>query len=403
LTDDLERLRFSAAADVYKGEMLAARIERRPDGSTSFRYLPDYVRRWRKGAPVEPIATTLPIDAGEVVSPSGALPPFFAGLLPEGHRLTLLQRAVKTSADDELSLLLAVGADVPGDVQVVITGEAPTDRAPLLGADAPETIDFTALVNGVDRHAIPGVQQKASASMISTPLSTRSGRYILKLSPPDYPLLVENEAAHLLAAKPLKIPVTRAALVADRHDVVGLLVERFDRLPLPDGSWQRLALEDATQVLALPPASKYSVPAEQAVTALAAVTSAPLVATRNLYLQFVWAWLTGNGDLHAKNISVLRSSAGRWTIAPIYDVPCTLVYGDRSMALPIDGRTTNLRARHWRGFAAAIGLPERAALSANTLALKAASSVDLGSIGFTGSPLNGALRELRMRRDELST
>jgi serine/threonine-protein kinase HipA len=45
---------------------------------------------------------------------SGALPAFFSGLLPEGHRLTVLKNAVKTSLGDELSLPLAVGADVPG-------------------------------------------------------------------------------------------------------------------------------------------------------------------------------------------------------------------------------------------------------------------------------------------------
>lgn len=402
MTEDLERLRFTRAADVYKAGILAARIERRPDGSTRFHYLPDYLSGAERGEPPRPIATSLPVDAGEIVTPGGALPPFFAGLLPEGHRLSVLQRAVKTSASDELSLLLAVGQDVPGDVQVVAEGEEPIDPAPLIGAVAPDAMDFAELVEGIDRHAIPGVQRKASASMISTPLATRAGRFILKVSPPEYPLLVQNEAAHLRAAKALKLPVERSALVHDRNEVAGLLVERFDRMPRSDGSWHRLALEDATQVLAVPPASKYSVPAEEVVQSLASVTSAPLVATRNLYLQFLFAWLTGNGDLHAKNLSVLESRPGAWTVAPVYDVLCTLVYGDTSMALPIDGRTRRLRARHWHAFADAIGLPERAARSAEALALRASAEVDLAAVGFEGSPLNGAVRELRLRRDELA-
>lgn len=402
MTDDLERLRFTPAADVYKAGTLAGRIERRPDGSNVFRYLPDYLRRVRDSEPVRAIATSLPLDEREIVTPAGALPPFFAGLLPEGHRLSVLQRAVKTSANDELSLLLAVGRDAPGDVQVVEAGTMPADPPPLIGPTAPGEMDFAELVEGIDRHAIPGVQRKASASMISTPLATRGGRYILKVSPPQYPLLVQNEAAHVRAARALKVPVERSALVHDRNDVAGLLVERFDRVAQADGSWRRLALEDATQVLAVPPASKYSIPAEQAVRSLASVTSAPLVATRNLYLQFLFAWLTGNGDLHAKNLSVLESQPGTWTVAPIYDVLCTLVYGDTSMALPIDDRTRNLRARHWHAFAAAIGLPDRAARSAEALALKAAASVDLAAVGFQGSPLNGAARELRLRRSELA-
>lgn len=402
MTEDLEHLRFTAAADVYKAGVFAGRIERRPDGSNAFRYLPDYLRRARDGERVPPIATSLPLDDREVVTPGGALPPFFAGLLPEGHRLSVLQRAVKTSASDELSLLLAVGQDAPGDVQVVVEGQPRADPAPLIGPGTPEAMDFAELVEGIDRHAIPGVQRKASASMISAPLATRAGRFILKVSPPQFPLLVQNEAAHLRAATALKVRVERSTLVTDRNDVAGLLVERFDRMPRPDGSWQRLALEDATQVLAVPPASKYSIPAEQAVRSLASVTSAPLVATRNLYLQFLFAWLTGNGDLHAKNISVLESRPGAWAVAPIYDVLCTLVYGDTSMALPIDNRTRNLRARHWHAFAAAIGLPDRAARSAEALALRASAGVDLAAVGFAGSPLNGALRELRLRRSELA-
>ena len=178
-------------------------------------------------------------------------------------------------------------------------------------------------------------------------------------------------------------------------------------MPGGNATWHRLALEDATQVLGLPPAAKYQVDAEHVVTALAAVCGAPAVAARNLYLQFLFAWLTGNGDLHAKNVAVLRADAAArtgsgWAIAPVYDIPCTLVYGDDSMALPIAGHTRKLRLRHWREFAAAVGLPERAAASAEQLALRAAAKVDLAELPFHGSPLNGALRELRLRRGELA-
>jgi len=400
VTIDLEELRRVRSADVLKAGRLAGRLERRPDGGIEFLYLDEYLH----GADPVPIAFTLPLGPARVHTPSGSLPAFFAGLLPEGHRLSVLRRAVKTSADDELSLLLAVGEDAPGDVQVVPAGTAPTEPPPVIGAEASDALDFEALVDSLDRHAIPGIQRKASASMISTPLATRSGRYILKLSPVEYPHLVENEAAHLAAARALKLPVSAAAVVRDRDGTPGLLVQRFDRTHGDDGAWRRLALEDATQVLGQPPAAKYNIEAERVVTALAGVCGAPAVATRNLYLQFLFAWLTGNGDLHAKNVAVLRSDAPTraWAIAPVYDIPCTLVYGDDSMALPIAGRTRKLRLRHWREFAAAIALPERAAASAERVALAASAKVDLAALPFHGSPLNGALRELRLRRGELA-
>ncbi|MTJ76529.1 type II toxin-antitoxin system HipA family toxin, partial [Nocardia seriolae] len=242
--------------------------------------------------------------------------------------------------------------------------------------------------------------QDTSASMISVPFTARYGRFILKLSQPEYPHLVENEAVHLKAARLMKIPVVEANLVTDRIGDTGLLVRRFDRV-YEGGSWRRLAFEDATQVLGLPPASKYQADAATVVNALAQIAEAPAVARRNLYLQFLFAWLTGNGDLHAKNVGVVQAHAGKWGIAPIFDIPCTLVDGDNSMALPISSRTRKLRSRDWAAFATEVGLTERAAVSARTVALRAAAAVDYAALPFSGSPMHKLERELRWRRTEL--
>lgn len=395
MSEDLGRLKFVRSADVYKAGVLAGHLNRTSRGSVAFSYAPKYLASGGRN-----VATTLPLSAEPLEAPSGALPAFFSGLLPEGHRLTVLKEAVKTSLGDELSLLLAVGADVPGDVQVVPAGEPPVEPPPLADTSRPEELDFASLAEAVDTHGLPGVQSKASASMLTTPLALANRRYLLKLDPPRDPHLVLNEASHLAAARALKIAVAKHSVVLDRNGLPGLLVERFDRVE--GEGLLRLALEDAAQVLNLPPASKYAVSAEEVVLALAGLCKAKVVAVRNLYLQFVFAWLTGNGDLHAKNASVLQGPQGGWVMAPVYDIPCTLLYGDDTMALSIAGRVKNLKARHWREFAASIGLPERAATAANKLALTAAAAVDLGALPFTGSPLNGALRELRFRHAEFT-
>jgi serine/threonine-protein kinase HipA len=394
MTEDLRRLKFVRSADVYKAGRLAGHLDRTGRGSVAFSYASGYLHSGGR-----PVSTTLPLAAEPVEAPSGALPAFFSGLLPEGHRLAVLKNAVKTSLGDELSLLLAVGADVPGDVQVVPAGETPKDPLPLADTSRPEDLDFAVLADAVDRHSLPGVQAKASASMLTTPLALANRRYLLKLDPPQHAHLVINEAAHLTGAKALKIPVARHSVVTDRNGLPGLLVERFDRPA--DGGPPRLALEDAAQVMNLPPASKYAVSSEEVVLALAGLCKAQAVAKRNLYLQFVFAWLTGNGDLHAKNAAVLESRHGGWVMAPVYDIPCTLVYGDDTMALALAGKVKNLKAKHWQEFAGSIGLPERAAVAANKLALGAALAINLEALPFTGSPLNGAVRELRHRRAQM--
>ena len=391
---DLDNLRFVADADVHKGGRLAGHLRRDAAGVVAFSYSAGY-----DGAAV---ASTLPLDGGTFARPGGGLPPFFAGLLPEGHRLSVLRRATKTSMDDELTLLLAVGADTPGDVQVVPAGESPTTPAPLVSA-RPGELDFAALTDAPDLHGIPGVQAKASATMLTVPVAFGAAGAILKIDPPGYPHLVANEAAHLVAARQLRIPVARAAVVHDRNGVPGLLVQRFDRaVPAPAAPTTRLAMEDASQALNILPAAKYAVAAEDAVLALTRLTKAPAVAARNFYLQFVFAWLTGNGDLHAKNVAVLADPQGGFVASPVYDIPCTALYGDMTLALPVAGRTKNLRLRHWDEFADSIGLPRKAARSANASALKAAGRVVLASLPFEGSPLHGAEREIRHRRGELA-
>lgn len=390
----LEDLKRIIAADVYKDGVPAGTLTRDDQGAVTFRYLEGYAG--------DPVASTLPVGQDPVTAAGGGLPSFFSGLLPEGHRLTVLRRAAKTSADDELTLLLAVGTDAPGDVQVIPAGERLHTEAPV-ATDDPQTLDFAALAGVPDRNALPGIQSKASASMVNVPVHLQGHSALLKLDPPNHPYLVVNEALHLRHAAALGISVSEHSVVHDRHGRAGLLVRRFDRVADRNGETRRLAMEDAGQALGIYPAQKYNVTTEDVINTLAGLTPHRLTAVRNLYLQFLYAWLTGNGDLHAKNVSVLQFSSGRWSIAPVYDVPCTALYEDMTMALSVDGRTKNLRRRHWEALAASICLPPRAARSAMTVAMTAAANVDLSVLPFTSSPLTGAERELRHRRYELES
>ena len=125
----LHELTSIREAHVFKDAQLAGVLRRVP-GGVEFGYLSEYL-----SAGGEQVATTLPLTDVPVLTPAGAVPPYFAGLLPEGRRLSSLRRAVKTSADDDLSLLLAVGSDTVGDVTILPVGEAPAEPLPLLVAD----------------------------------------------------------------------------------------------------------------------------------------------------------------------------------------------------------------------------------------------------------------------------
>ncbi|ADX74888.1 capsule biosynthesis enzymes related protein [Pseudarthrobacter phenanthrenivorans Sphe3] len=405
-------------ADIYKAGVLAARLERH-DGGTRFSYLPAYLQA---GGPA--VATSLPLSSGPVLSAAGAAPPYFTGLLPEGRRLNALRRSIKTSADDDLSLLIAAGANPVGDVQIVGHGEplGPDDHAVPL--DPRQPVDFDQLLGDpdlIDPVALAGVQDKMSAGMISVPVTGTGHQFILKLNAPEFPHVVENELVMFRYAAKLRIPLGRVRLIRDIAGRPGLLVERFDRLPEPGApeGVRRLAVEDAAQVLKLYPADKYNVGYSDVCRALASHCAAPLPALRNLAIQGAFAWLTGNGDLHAKNVSMVQQPHGEWTIAPVYDIPSTVVYGDKTLALTLDGKRTGISRRHFLGWATQLGLTERAAAQVLDLALKAtgpliadleagtafrglngshAKSADDGGSPFSGPVTRAWVKELKHRR-----
>lgn len=207
-----------------------------------------------------------------------------------------LRRAVKTSADDELSLLLAVGADTIGDVQVVPSGVIPAEVPPRIAIENIGEGSFADLLAelGIRAHraALPGVQDKTSAAMINLPVARAGERYILKLNPlGDYPHLVENEAFFLIAASESGLAVPSNELVTDRDGAAGLLIRRFDRVTV-DGRLRALAVEDGCQVADRPPADKYLLGADHVFAALTAVCDAPALAGRELIRQLAFAYLT---------------------------------------------------------------------------------------------------------------
>ena len=358
-------LRQVTEADVYLGDQLVGTLVREPDDQVSFDYLGTYDPAG--GAVRDRSVSWSLLRTGRfpVRATGGAVPPFFAGLLPEGVRLGIVTTSTKTSPDDHLTLLLAVGADTIGDVRVVPTGTAPPGRLPMF--DPRRDTDFKAVYAtmagsvAADPVGLSGVQPKVSAAMWSVPARTSAGAAILKLNPDRYPRLVDNEHFFMRMAAACGLRAAKTELLEDNSGTRALLVSRFDR---DDG--RRIAQEDACQVARLYPASKYRLKIEDAITTLADACArgggSRTVASLELLKTVVFSWLIGNGDLHAKNLSIYKPG-GIWQPTPAYDLLTTQPYTgwQDPMALDLYGRANRLDRAHFLAAAQRLGVRERAA------------------------------------------
>ncbi|WP_135457326.1 type II toxin-antitoxin system HipA family toxin [Mycobacterium sp. DL99] len=362
---DFESLREIAHADVYLGDHAVASLTRDDRDQVVFGY------RGPAPAPGEAVrdrsvSWSLPRHADyPLVTHGGAVPPFFAGLLPEGVRLGIVTASTKTSADDHFTLLLAIGADTIGNVRVLPAGTAPPTPGPMF--DPKHNNDFRAVfarLTGSLEHdpvGLPGVQPKVSAAMWSTPATTTSGPAILKLNPPTgFPRLVENEHFFMQMAASCGLRTAQTHLLHDAEGRSALLVERFDRR-----GDLRIAQEDACQVAGIYPASKYRIHTETAIDALTDACAhgggSRAAATLELLRIVMFSWLIGNGDLHGKNLSIYCPD-GFWRPTPAYDLLTTQPYtGWRDpMAMSLYGRANRLDRAWFLDAAERLGLRSRA-------------------------------------------
>jgi serine/threonine-protein kinase HipA len=303
---------------------------------------------------------------------SAALPAFFANLLPEDKLREAMEKhhAGFVRPGNDFDLLAALGADLPGAVRVL-----PSDGTKAASQDNPSEKPKA-------RFSLAGVQMKLSVMKntgkgggLTLPLGDSQGQYIAKFPSTAFPGVSENEFANLALAAAIGMEVPERELV-EKSDFEGipedfdtlsdgkvLLIRRFDRGP----QGERIHIEDFAQVFGVYPSRKYEGAAYHDVAAAVNAAVSPAAA-----LEFVrrlaLAVVTGNGDMHLKNWSLIYRDEGSTPgLAPIYDVLSTIPYIlTDSMALSLGGERSfkALLAPRWKSFANRARLPEPAVLQA---------------------------------------
>ena len=175
--------------------------------------------------------------------------------------------------------------------------------------------------------------------------------------------VVEWLALTLARAAGFAVPQAVLAAMPDGMPPA-LVVERFDIRGDADDA-RMLALEDFCSVLDLPTEAKYDGTMEKVARGLRALSTVPDEDEEILLRRALFAWLIADGDMHLKNLAVLKiaqpgqAAFSSVRMAPMYDALTTRVFPrlqhDR-MALKLNGKDNRLRRADFQRFARTAGI-----------------------------------------------
>ncbi len=323
--------------------------------------------------PAMAISNSLPLGGSPFPAEGGLAHNWFANLLPEeGARQALVRRM--GVADEDFALLAAIGGDCAGALSLLPEGQVPQHMSGMQPVALDELARWAegrerfALFepgrNGETRLSLAGAQDKIplllQGEALFLPQGDTPSSHLIKFS--ANPALVLNELYMNRLAMAAGLPGPDSS-VGRAGKALYLAVSRYDRAPDASGQLQRLHQEDFCQALGLPRRLKYQEDGGPGLGDCAAllrrVTRSPALQVRQLLRWQLFNVLTGNCDGHAKNLSLLQDARGGWSLAPAYDLLCTLVLPySPHLGFAVGGNyhPQELRRKDWEAFARDMGL-----------------------------------------------
>ena len=375
-------------------------------GTTVLRYHEGWVRSDEGRA----LSLSLPFTAG-LEHRGDAVANYFDNLLPDSAEIRRrVRRRFHARSDEAFDLLAAIGRDCVGAVQLLPPGVAPdgwnrVEAEPLKEGDVDRilaAVTSEAPLGQGEREelriSIAGAQEKTALLLMGgqwyRPRGATPTTHILKLPlglvgnmRADMTDSVENEWLCGQLMNELGIATAETA-IGTFGATKALVVTRFDRrwqgvaaggerkprFKPTEGVWiARLPQEDFCQALGIAPDRKYESEGGPSVRDCLGVLANSDHADEDrstFALTQLAFWLLAATDGHAKNFSIQHRRAGRFHLAPLYDVlsawpiigrgPNQLAYQRAKLAMSVRGQNTHYRlgeieVRHWRRLAVSCG------------------------------------------------
>ncbi len=200
---------------------------------------------------------------------------------------------------------------------------------------------------------LTGVQPKLSLDFDNTSLNPRRftivglwGRYILKPQTEQYANLPELEDLTMHLAEDVKIKTVPHALIRFLDGELCYITRRVDRTD--DG--KKIAMEDMCQLSERLTEDKYKGSHEGIARLIKKYSSVSMLDLVNYWEQVLFAWVTGNADMHLKNYSLYAPNDGRYSLSPAYDLLSTALVmpeDKEELALTLFGKKRKLQRKHF--------------------------------------------------------
>ncbi|TVQ74444.1 MAG: type II toxin-antitoxin system HipA family toxin [Balneolaceae bacterium] len=217
------------------------------------------------------------------------------------------------------------------------------------------------------RVTVPGVQSKLSLEVERKARSTSKltivgfwGRFILKPPSEKWPELPENEHCTMRMAEVAGIETVPFGLIHLASGERAYITKRVDR----DDEGRKFAMEDMCQLSGRLTEDKYKGSHEQIARIVRKFSENPLFDLTRYFELVLFSYLTGNGDMHLKNFSLLRDPEFGWKLAPAYDLLSTrlVIPEDKDpeeLALTLTGKKSNFKMDAFMEFGKSIGLKRK--------------------------------------------
>jgi len=302
-----------------------------------------YDAAYLSDADATPLSHSLPLQDGPFDSDRTTI--FFENLLPPDQVRRRLGPILHISRHNIFGFLEALGGDCAGAISLWLHGSEPTsdkeETKRLSEDEASEVLKSLKkrplYVNGIDGFRISGAgaQNKLIARIvdghIELPLFGAPSTHIIKPPVNDYADSVYNECFSMRLAERIGLAAAESGLMRlDGCDYYW--TKRYDR-EIADGRISRLHQEDFCQICGISGELKYENEGGPSfANCMAAMSEMRLsLADRLAFIdRMIYNYLIGNADAHGKNSSILYRGKNGKSLAPMYDVMSTAVYGNLS-------------------------------------------------------------------------